>query len=255
MKKLWPRICFLLAALLLPLSAFTATSNGSEKNVHLQGETHVPVTVFPSDGKILLLWLPSENGLVEAEFKTAAVLAKTGIEVWLPDLHGAYFLPVVPSSMEKIPVADVARLIVEAQQQSRKAVYLVTEGRGAMLALQAAASLPKSSQPLRGAILLSPNLYVATPDPGMEAEYLPVASRTKLPIAWLQAENSPWRWRVEPLRSRLEKGGSKVDVVLLPDVRDRFYYREDASSAERTLGARLPQLIQTAQQTLEKKCK
>lgn len=252
MNYFWPRICFLLSVLLLPLTAFTATPKGSEQTVHLPGGTNVPVTVFSSPGKILLLWLPSENGLSEAEFNTAARLAKTGIEVWLPDLQGAYFLPVVPSSMEKIPVADVARLIVEVQQQMRKAVYLVTEGRGAMLALQAAASLPTSSQPVRGAILLSPNLYVATPDPGMEAEYLPVASRTKLPIAWLQAENSPWKWRIEPLRSRLEKGGSKVDVVLLPDVRDRFYYREDASSAERALAARLPQLIRTAQQTLEK---
>ena len=106
---------------------------------------------------------------------------------------------------------------------------------------------------LRGVILLSPNLYVATPDPGKEAEYLPVTSHTKLPIAILQAENSPWKWRIEQLRSRLEQGGSKVNVVLLPGVRDRFYFRDDALPPEQALAARLPGLVLNALKSLEGK--
>jgi len=258
MIKPWIHACLLHATLLtlfLPLPGLAAPQNGIAQTIRLPGGTNVSATVFPAKGKILLLWLPSESGLVGAELKTAAALSKTGMEVWLPDLQGAYFLPVVPSSMEKIPVADVAHLIAEAQLHSRKAVYVVTEGRGAMLALQAAAILPKNRQILRGVILLSPNLYVATPDPGKEAEYLPVTSRTKLPIVILQAENSPWKWRVEQLRSRLEQGGSKVKVVLLPGVRDRFYFRDDALPPERAMAARLSKLVQTAQKTLEEKHK
>lgn len=243
----------MLLALLFPLAALAGSHKGIAQTIHLPGGTDVPVTIFPAKGQTLLLWLPSESGLVAAEYRTAAALAKTGIEVWLPDLQGAYFLPIVPSSLQKIPVADVVRLITVAQLRSRKAVYLVTEGRSAALALQAAAGLQKSRQKLRGAILLSPNLYVETPEPGEEAEYLPIASRTKLPIVILQAENSPWKWRVEQLRSHLEQGGSKVKVVLLPGVRDRFYFRGDALPPEQELAARLPELVQNAEKTLEGK--
>lgn len=258
MREIWFSVRFWLITplvLLFPLVALAGPPQGISETIHLAGGTGVPVTVFPARGQTLLLWLPSESGLVAVEHKAAAALTKTGIEVWLPDLQSAYFLPAVPSSMQKIPVADIVRLITVAQQRSRKAVYVVTEGRGAALALQAAASLPKSRQKLRGAILFSPNLYVATPDPGNEAEYLPVTSRIKLPIVILQAENSPWRWRVEQLRSRLEQGGSQVKVVLLPGVRDRFYFRDDALPPERALAARLPRLVQTAQKTLEGKYK
>ncbi|WP_232522189.1 hypothetical protein [Sulfuriferula plumbiphila] len=256
MKKTWMHVHFRLAmllALLFPLAALAGSPKGIAQTSHLPGGTDVPVTVFPAKGQTLLLWLPSESGLAAAEYRAAAALAKTGTEVWLPDLQGAYFLPVVPSSLQKIPVADVVRLITVAQQRSRKAVYLVTEGRSAALALQAAAGLHKSRQKLRGAILLSPNLYVETPAPGEEAEYLSVASRTKLPVVILQAENSPWKWRVEQLRSHLEQGGSKVKVVLLPGVRDRFYFRDDALPPEQALAARLPELVQNAEKTLEGK--
>ena len=240
-----------LLTLLWPLIVFSAPMLGKTETLHLQG-TDVPLTVFPAKGHSLLLWLPSESGIVAAEHKVAAVLAKAGVEVWLPDLHGAYFLPMVPSSLRQIPVGDVARVIGLAQRRG-KAVYLVTGGSGAALALQAAAQLGKSKNPLHGAILLSPNLFTGTPEPGADAKYLPIASRTRLPIFILQPEYSPWRWRVDELQSRLGQGGSQVKVKLLPGVRDRFYYREDASPSERTLAVRLPELISNALKSFKDK--
>lgn len=253
MKKTWFSVYFRPATFLLflfPLLAFAGQPQGVSRIIHLGG-VDVPLTVFPARGQALLLWLPSESGLVAAEYQAAAALAKSGVEVWLPDLHGAYFLPVVPSSMLQIPAGDVARLIAAAQQRSGKAAYLVAEGRGAALALQAVAVLRKSRQKLRGAILFSPNLYVATPEPGEEAEYLPVASRTSLPIVILQPEYSPWKWRVDQLRSLLEQGGGRVRVELLAGVRDRFYFRSDALPPEQALAARLPELVLNARKSLE----
>lgn len=242
-----------IAALLLicPLSVLSAT-RGTTETLHLQGGTDVPLTVFPTQGRTLLIWLPSESGIVAAEYKTAATLAKSGIEVWLPDMHAAYFLPMVPSSMHQIPAGDVARVIALAQQRG-KAVYLVSGGTGAALALQAVAELGKSKPKLAGAILFSPNLYAGTPAPGEEAKYLTVASHTKLPIVIIQPEYSPWKWRVEELESRFERGGSKVKLKSLPDVRDRFYYREDASPTERSLAVHLPELVLNALKSLKEK--
>lgn len=244
-------LVLLLALLFLPTVGAAPIQTASQ-TLQLPGGTEVALRVHPAKGNILLLWLPSESGIVAAEHKTAAVLAKSGIEVWLPDLHGAYFLPIVPSSMQQIPAADVARVIALAQQRG-KAVYLVSGGSGAALALQAVAQLGNSKHKLAGAILFSPNLFVGTPEPGEEAKYLPVASRTRLPIVILQPDYSPWKWRVEELQSRLQRGGSTVKLKSLPGIRDRFYYREDASPAERAWAVRVPQLILNALKSLKEK--
>lgn len=242
-------LALLLTLLLLPV-ANAAPAPATLQTLQLPGGTEIALRVYPAQGNRLLLWLPSESGMLAAEHKTAAVLAKSGIEVWLPDLHAAYFLPVVPSSMQQIPVADVARVIALAQQRD-KAVYLVSGGSGAALALQAAAIQNKSKNPLHGAVLFSPNLYTGTPSPGEEAKYLPIASRTRLPIFILQPDYSPWKWRVEELQTRLQQGGSTVKLKSLPGIRDRFYYREDASPTERAWAARMPELMLNALKSLK----
>lgn len=211
----------------------------------------VPLTVFPSSSKKILLWLPSEDGLVTAEFNTATKLAKSGLEVWLADMHAAYFLPIVPSSMQQIPTKDVAQLIRAVQQRSGKSVYVITAGKGASLALTAAAIKGGNLRGLRGAILLSPTLYVETPEPGAEAQFIPAISKNRLPVVILQPELSPLRWRIDQLQSRLAQRGATVKVKLLPAVRDRFYYRDDALPQELALTPTLPHLILNAYHQLE----
>ncbi|ARU32717.1 hypothetical protein CAP31_14220 [Sulfuriferula sp. AH1] len=145
---------------------------------------------------------------------------------------------------------NVARLIAASARRSGKKIYLVSEGNGAALALTAAAALHDDRRDLRGAILLSPNLYVATPEPGEDARYLPVTTATHLPLAILQPELSPWRWHLDQLQTLLSRGGASVAIKLLPKVRDRFYFRDDALPAEQALAPSLPQLIINAYKQL-----
>lgn len=248
----FPAAFVLLFATFSPSVAYTASTPAASQTLQLAGGTEVTLRVYPAKGNTLLLWLPSESGIVAADHKAAEVIARSGVEVWLPDLHAAYFLPIVPSSLQQIPVADVAHVIALARQRSKQ-VYLMSGGSGAALALQGAALQTKNSNSLRGAVLLSPNLFTGTPQPGEEAKYLPIASRTRLPIFILQPDYSPWRWRVEELQSRLHRGGSTVSVKSLPGIRDRFYYREDASPTERTWAGRLPELVLNALNSLKEK--
>lgn len=235
--------------LLLPTLVWSAAPGPTLQTLRLRG-TEIALTIFPAQGHTLLLWLPSESGIVAADHKAAAALARAGIEVWLPDLHAAYFLPVVGSSIRQIPVADVASLIAHARQRA-KAVYLVTSGNGAPLALQAAAQLRNNKSRPAGAVLFSPNLYTGTPAPGEDATYSPITTRTRLPIFIVQPDRSPWKWRVDELKSRLQQGGSRVKVQTLPEVRDRFYYRDDASPVERAWAPRVPELILGAMKNLK----
>lgn len=119
-----------LLALLFPLTLLAGPPATTTETLHLPGGTDVALSVFPAQGATLLIWLPSESGVVAAEHKTAAALARSGIEVWLPDLHAAYFLPVVPSSLQQIPARDVASLIALGQQRGKAGLSGVGRKRG-----------------------------------------------------------------------------------------------------------------------------
>ena len=48
----------------------------------------------------------------------------------------------------------------------------------------------------------------------------------------------------------MEKGGSKVFTRVLTDVRDRFYFRPDATEVEVDVAQRLAQMLRDSIQTL-----
>jgi len=206
----------------------------------------IPITGYPAKGDALVLWLPSESGLVDQEKAVAQGLADAGVEVWRADLFTAYFLPTLGSSMEKMPAGDVAALIEHARTVTHKRIYLLTAGRGALVALRGARAwqLAHPEAPhLGGVILLSPKLYLQTPEPGQQGRFMPVVTGSDLPVMLLQPTRSIWYWKLDRIVPALSSGGSDVYVWMLPGVRDRFYYRPDAFAAEDAMAKRLPGLI------------
>ena len=190
----------------------------------------VPVTRYGTGGRTLIVWLPSENGLGQAQHSAAEKLAQRGYSVWLADLFSARFLPIAPSSFDEIPPGDVAGLIHAAAKTHRK-IFLVSSGRGAAVTLSGAKQWQAQHRGryVAGAVLLFPNLLTASPEAGEDATYLPITRQTRLPIAILQGDKSPWHWQLDTLKQQLAKGGSRVVIQNLPGMRDRFYFREDAS--------------------------
>lgn len=210
-------------------------------------ETEVPITEYHASTRNLILWLPSEHGVVRAEHDIATKLARRGYNVWLADLFVARFLPVVPSSVDAIPADDVANLI-QAAAKKYQHIILMSSGRGAALALSGAQQwqAQHKTRTIAGAVFLFPNLLMGSPEAGEEASYLPVTQHTRLPIAILQGDKSPWHWQLDALKQQLSLGGSCVRIKNLPGMRDRFYFREDASPKERELADQLDGLIDDA---------
>jgi thiol-disulfide isomerase/thioredoxin len=237
---------------LVPWLVQAATGLG-ERELTLPGGTAIPLKQYRAQGDVLLLWLPSESGVLKAEKQFAQKLAAMGVEVWIADLHAAYFLPVVASSIDKMPARDIAQLIAWTIKTSRKKVYLISSGRGALLTLRGVHQwqTDRPADPkLGGAILLSPKLFVKTPEPGTAGTLMPVISATNLPLFLVQPEKSPWRWKLDQIVPGLEKSGSDVYIRILLNVRDRFYYRPDADSVEDNMAQRLPVMISQAMQLL-----
>ena len=204
--------------------------------------------VYSAKGNTLYIWLPPEGGFQAIHGKTAQKLTTLGIEVWLVDLFEARFLPPVASSLEQIPATDVSSLLAVAEQTGKQ-VLLISSGRGTSPLLRGAHQWQHSrpaNNGFSGVILLSPQFYTETPEPGQVAQLLPVVPHTNLPIFILQPRLSPWFWKLEHTVPALQQSGSDIFVRVLPEVRDRFHYRPDATPIEQQRGDDLASLLHQA---------
>jgi hypothetical protein len=60
--------------------------------VSVGGEDEVPIIRYPSDGDTLILWTPSSFGMQPPARLLAQELVFDKLEVWLADLHEAFFV-------------------------------------------------------------------------------------------------------------------------------------------------------------------
>lgn len=222
------------------------------RDVRLADGVDVPVSVHATSGDTLLLWLPSGIPGATADAVLAEKMRTHGIEVWRADVLEARFLPALESSLEQVPDSDIVALI-DAARASGKRVTLLASARAGLLALRGAHAWQTAypgAAGLDGVVLLHPNLYLGPPEPGREAEFHPVVARSRLPVHVIQPEKSPWRFRVDALKPALERGGARVSVQFLPGVRDRYYFRADATPEEDAETAQLPARVRSAIDTL-----
>ncbi len=213
----------------------------------------IPITVHAAKGQRLILWLPSEFGVSERRRALAERLADDGNEVWSPDLHAAWFLPVGRYSLNGVDPAAIAAIIDDAVTHSGKQVYLMAEGRSVALALHAVRHWQQHTSDtsrLAGLLAFSPKLFVRTPQGGDSAEYLPIVSASNLPIYLLQPMDAGGFWRTGEAVGQLEKGGSAVFVHTLPGVSDGFHARSEFTDKEGELTRRLPTILRGAMQQL-----
>ncbi|HHS99269.1 MAG TPA: TlpA family protein disulfide reductase, partial [Thiomicrospira sp.] len=204
--------------------------------------TSEKVTETGDTAKARLLWLPSEYGVLPQEQHIAKQLAQHGMESWFVDLYEAMFLSPTPSAVDDIPSDLIAKLIAYAKLDG-KPLWVVAPNKAAQLAVRGLVENQPTAQNYTGLILINPNLYLNTPKPGQEARYWSQVSAVNLPISILQAEQSPWRWRVTQLADELQNSGSDVFVQIQPQARDRFYFRPDALEIERDITEHLADKI------------
>ncbi|NPA71686.1 MAG: hypothetical protein GXO35_02530, partial [Gammaproteobacteria bacterium] len=209
---------------------------GSEKGKVLPGGD---VSVKP---RARILWLASEYGVLPQEKQLASVLAKSGIESWFMDPYELLFLSPTSSAVDQVPEAWTVALL-QAAQTDGIPLWIVAPNKAAQTAIRGLSNYLSTPKQNLGVILINPNLYLNTPVPGEAAHYWPSVLNTNVPLSILQSELSPWRWRVITLAEQLAVSGSDVFIHLLPKVRDRFYFREDAMPIEAHLAESLSQTV------------
>jgi thiol-disulfide isomerase/thioredoxin len=231
--------------LVLCLTSTAAALTHAETRRVSAGDTDIGMEVYPAKGKLLLIWQSHEVGIQGGDQALAQQLAEHGIETWLLDVLEAYFLPNTASSMDRIPAAAMAAMI-QAASKTGKRIIVASSGRGVIPVLRGIRQwqiLHADNSQLLGTILLSPKLFVETPDPGLAGRLMPIAYATNQTIVLMQPDKSPWYWKLEQTLAALRQGGSDVYLWPLPGMRDRFYFRPDASDDEKHLGDRLTELL------------
>ncbi|WP_018877177.1 MULTISPECIES: peroxiredoxin [unclassified Thioalkalivibrio] len=197
------------------------------------GGAEVPVERYRADGDAVLLWFPSEHGLRDGHRTQALALQAIGIEVWLVDPFSGHFLPEAASSFDDMPTTTVADLIESAHADTGRAVFAFGHDRALPWLLtglyQWQLAHPDADH-MAGLLMASPYLHTGVDTEG--AELQAIVGLTNLPVYILQPAQSPQRQQLGRIRAGLTEGGSAVGARLLPGIRDRFFFRPDATAGE-----------------------
>jgi len=224
------------------------------REIALDSETDATIYIYPAQGPYRILWIPAYGTPRNTIENIALQLNRLNIEVWYTDFLEARFLPDTASSMYKIKEKDINTLINRANQAPGKKLFVFAESRAAipvLLALREKQLSPGGLPDFGGIIMNSPYFYVETPDPGDEAQLMPITLATNLPIYIIQPKDSPRYWQLQQSISALEKSGSDVFVQVLAGIRGRFSFRQDATPKEDALTQKFGQLVEQAVKHLE----
>ncbi|NWG87449.1 MAG: hypothetical protein HXY26_08090 [Hydrogenophilaceae bacterium] len=224
-------------------AAFAA---GSEVTTPVPSGNEIRSQRYAAKGKPLVVFLTGEFGWSEYEDRAGEYLAGQGVEAWVADVMGAYFLPPGMSNVRKVPDADLLAWLARVQRQSgKREIVLIATAHMAQPALRLAhlwqTKYAKHAR-LRGAVFLFPLLYEDV-EPGQEPVYDPIVSQARLDIAYLQPQASAGYWWRERLKATMESSGSRVQLTVLPGLRDGYYRRGDATPEELAAGDKLGELL------------
>ena len=239
------------------LIAWSVHAMGNAVDVELSSGSIVPVYQYGSGDYDRLLWIPSEFGVGENSPRSMELsegIAAQGFEVWMPDLHSAWFLPPGRTSLTEVPVEDVVELIARSvPKDPDRRFFILTAERGSILTLMAVNRWLQQGgdrNRLSGLYLLHPNLMDNTPEPGQPVIYHEVIKHAAMPVYILQPGSSSKVWYLDRVVERLQAGGAQVFTQIIPGVADGYQTRPEATEEEVAASKVLPRHIARAKPVL-----
>jgi hypothetical protein len=250
MKSHSSTVSLLIAVALLLAQGYSSAQDSKIVPLDLPGGDIVDIRVYEADGDKLLLGFACDEGTGQAAMDAASVLSDTAMEIWMPDLLSAHFLPKLKSSLAEIPAEDVVILLNAAIASSDKQVYLISSGGGSAVLLRGLVQWeqenPDGLDALGGVILLYPRLNAIPPEPGTDPVYIDAVGKTRTPIAILEGTRTPNSWALPALKEKMEAGGSPVTTALIPGVRGFFYERDKQNLPEDIATSQLAGLVRAS---------
>lgn len=241
---------------ILFLWVFSQAVHGYGTELELDTGTAISLSQYQGEGKVLLLWLPSERGFGEGYVPIALNLSSLDYDVWVAHLHETYMEPPGRDSLTQVEVDDLVSLLEVAREQGFEDIYLLSSGRGMQLALNTTYLWQQKHPddlPVKGLITFSPHLIKGRTEMGEEADFLELAAHSNLPVYMIQSQYSTKFARSWEIARQLEQGGSPVFIHFLKGVQGGFHMRpnEDLTDVDLDMRAQLPQVMEQAMQLLK----
>lgn len=196
---------------------------------------------FPAPGSQRLLWVASERGRAEPEWRAAEKLAQQGIEVWSLDLLQSYFLPQLASSMDAVSPQDITDWLAAALETD-KTVTVYAVSRAAVPVLRAASRLAPAQRQRLCVLLMYPNLYRVA-EPLAAPTYLDTGKVPGLRLHILQPRRSaatPW---LHDQMTHLASLGASVSLAMLENLREGYWARETPTEFEVAESERIDSML------------
>jgi thiol-disulfide isomerase/thioredoxin len=245
----YPIRCVILLLFVLSFSPSLAAKNLAFPENEISVTTHdgseLALHQYPAKGNHLLIWIASGYGLSPRDIQLARGIARQGVEVWQIDFAQALFQVGGSNFMRNLDPRYVVDIIDAAHKQGKKQIVILSHSYGAIPALRGATlwqQHPLQPERLRGVILLSPDLYAAIPELGLEPAYLPIVHSTNIPMMIFQAGKRGNRGQFPHLLQQLKRTNNNVFFKILPDVTSPMYHG-DTSAATMELLQTLPRQI------------
>ena len=230
-------------------------NNAEDYRFTTSNGTDLDIVRYSAEGDYLVIIVaPGYGGVPARILQLAQRLAQTGIEVWRVDLSESLFVPHSTDQMRAFTGHYIAELMSHAIELTRKKIILSARSYGAIPVLRGIdvwLDDEGRDSSLIGAMLFSPDLYATIPPLGVEPDYLPIVSVTRVPIFIYQDGNRGNRWYVNKLVETLSAGGSQTLLKILPGVTGLFF-EEDIAAETLTSLETLPEDIKTNIRLLEK---
>ena len=226
-----------LTIMVLGLLFSHTTSWALRIDYQLANDVNIRTHSVDSNGRDVIIWLPSERGQFDNQRVIADNIGRLGISVVIPDLFAANLVEPSLQQLDLINSWQIAELIKQVAKRTSRTVWLFGDEGGAILALRGMRFWQQAnpqSHVLGGAILLNPRLNYGTPQIGASPDYLPIASATNKPVAMLLSEYSALRWHHRELVERLSRHGMDPLLIQISKVRDWFYRRLNSNRLRRT---------------------
>ena len=204
----------------------------NHRNIPL-AENDMAVEVLASESSELLIWIISETGINQEQIAVSKAIQAQGVEVWMIDVLSALFLPQIGTSFTQIPSHEIESIASHIRTEKRD-IYLFAENNSVVFALQLLSRLQQQKHlknKVKGIVILGGEFFIETADVGQKPEWHPIVKQTQSSVFILQPEKSPWFWSLEETIQAFPVG-SQIGKMTLQGLRNRFYYRPDATVTE-----------------------
>ena len=212
-------------------------------------KVNVHQATLEDETKPVVIWFTEAYSSFTPFRQMITYLNDAGFTVWQVDMLDAYFLERTKSNVRSLQGQGLAAVLDYANSLQQPFITSST-GRMSLALIRGVRQWQLNYQPKNGigylqqVVTFFPNIYEATEKAGDKPHLYPAISASSLPITIVQTMQGRYTLKINEMMEALEKNGSLVTVVKIPNVRDWYFLKSEPSEGEVAAAKALPEQLE-----------